>query len=381
MEKAKISGYQLFVLIFLFEMGSALLVPLAGEAKQGAWLVILIATIGGILLFFVYYALFRYYPDQLLTEFVRSILGNFLGRIVAFLYILYFMYLAARVLRDFGETLLTFAYPHVPLFFANAAFIIVVIYAVRKGVEVLARTGELFFVLENLLFMTFILLIIVSGMIHMNNLKPVLEISVLEMGKMAFTKTIFFPFGELIVFLMIFPYLNEPQRLKKIGIAGLAASGIFLSFTMAMNIAVLGVDLTLRSQYPLLTLIQSIEIAGFLERLDVYFLLKLMIGGFIKITVFTYVAVIGTANVFNVKQASRLAYPVGIVILLVSIVIASSYSEHIHEGLGAVPMYIHLPFQIIIPLLLLMIAFFKNRKKTNKHQRQNTELKGGVEER
>lgn len=155
MEKAKISGYQLFVLIFLFEMGSALLVPLAGEAKQAAWLVILIAMIGGFLLFFIYYGLCRYYPEQLLTEFVKHILGNFLGRIVAFLYILYFIYLAARVLRDFGDTLLTFAYPHIPLFVANAAFILVVVYTVRKGIEVLVRTGELFFVLENLLLMTF----------------------------------------------------------------------------------------------------------------------------------------------------------------------------------------------------------------------------------
>ncbi|MFB7637926.1 GerAB/ArcD/ProY family transporter [Peribacillus butanolivorans] len=363
MEKAKISGYQLFVLIFLFEIGSALLVPLAGEAKQGAWLVILIAMIGGFLLFFVYYGLFQYYPDQLLTEYVRHIMGNFLGRIVAFLYILYFMYLAARVLRDLGETLLTFAYPHVPLFFANAAFILVVVYTVRKGIEVLARTGELFFVLENLLFMTFILLIVVSGMIHLNNLKPVFETSGVEMMKMAFTDTIYFPFGEIIVFLMIFPYLNEPQRLKKIGIGGLAASGIFLAFIMALNVAVLGVDLTTRSQYPFLTLIQSIEIAGFLERLDVYFLVKLMIGGFIKISVFSYVAVTGTANVFNIKEPSRLAYPVGFVILLISIVISSSYSEHIHEGLSDVPIYIHLPFQVIIPLLLLILAFFKNRKK------------------
>ncbi|MEC0272659.1 GerAB/ArcD/ProY family transporter [Peribacillus frigoritolerans] len=363
MEKANISGYQLFVLIFLFEMGSALLVPLAGEAKQAAWLVILIAMIGGFLLFFIYYGLFQYYPDQLLTEFVRSILGNFLGRIVAFLYILYFIYLAARVLRDFGETLLTFAYPHIPLFVANAAFILVVVYTVRKGIEVLTRTGELFFVLENLLLMTFFLLIVASGMIHLNNLKPIIEMSGTEMVKMAFTKTIFFPFGEIISFLMIFPYLNEPKRLKKIGISSIAASGIFLAIIMAVNIAVLGVDLTTRSQYPLLSLIQSIEVAGFLERLDVYFLFLLMIGGFIKISVFTYVAVTGTANVFNVKQPSRLAYPVGFVILLSSIIIASSFTEHIHEGLGAVPIYIHLPFQVIIPLLLLIIAFFKNRKR------------------
>ncbi|MCP1493611.1 spore germination protein KB [Peribacillus frigoritolerans] len=363
MEKAKISAYQLFVLIFLFEMGSALLVPLAGEAKQAAWLVILIAMIGGFLLFFIYYGLFQYYPEQLLTEFVKNILGNFLGRIVAFLYILYFIYLSARVLRDFGDTLLTFAYPHIPLFVANAVFILVVVYTVRKGIEVLSRTGELFFVLENLLLMTFFLLIIASGMIHLNNLKPIFEISGTEMVKMAFTKTVFFPFGEIIVFLMIFPYLNEPQRLKKIGIWSLGTSGIFLAIIMAVNISVLGVDLTTRSQYPLLTLIQSIEVAGFLERLDVYFLFLLMIGGFIKICVFTYVAVTGTANVFNVKQPSRLAYPVGIVILLVSIIMASSYTEHIHEGLEAVPNYIHLPFQVIMPLLLLIIAFFKNRKK------------------
>ncbi|YCI75897.1 spore germination protein [Bacillus sp. R1-10] len=378
MEKANISGYQLFVLIFLFEMGSALLVPLAGEAKQAAWLVILIAMIGGFLLFFIYYGLFQYYPDQLLTEFVRSILGNFLGRIVAFLYILYFIYLAARVLRDFGDTLLTFAYPHIPLFAANAAFILVVVYTVRKGVEVLTRTGELFFVLENLLLMTFFLLIVASGMIHLNNLKPVIEMNVTEMVKMAFTKTIFFPFGEIISFLMIFPYLNEPKRLKKIGISSIAAAGIFLAIIMAMNIAVLGVDLTTRSQYPLLSLIQSIEVAGFLERLDVYFLFLLMIGGFIKISVFTYVAVTGTANVFNVKQPSRLAYPVGFVILLSSIIIASSFTEHMHEGLGAVPIYIHLPFQVIIPLLLLIIAFFKNRKK-KEGQHQN-KFQGGVDQ-
>lgn len=378
MEKANISGYQLFVLIFLFEMGSALLVPLAGEAKQAAWLVILIAMIGGFILFFIYYGLFQYYPDQLLTEFVRNILGNFLGRIVAFLYILYFIYLSARVLRDFGDTLLTFAYPHIPLFVANAAFILVVVYTVRKGIEVVTRTGELFFVLENLLLMTFFLLIIASGMIHLNNLKPIFEISGTEMVKMAFTKTVFFPFGEIIAFLMIFPYLNEHKRLKKIGIWSLATSGIFLAVIMAVNVSVLGVDLMTRSQYPLLTLIQSIEVAGFLERLDVYFLFLLMIGGFIKICVFTYVAVTGTANVFNVKQPSRLAYPVGIVILLISIIISSSYTEHIHEGLEAVPNYIHLPFQVIIPLLLLIIAFFKNRKKGKTSTKKS--LKGGVDQ-
>lgn len=45
MEKAKISATQLFILMVLFELGSALLVPLAMRAKQDAWLAILIGML------------------------------------------------------------------------------------------------------------------------------------------------------------------------------------------------------------------------------------------------------------------------------------------------------------------------------------------------
>ncbi len=38
MEKAKISASQLFILMVLFELGTSLLLPVAMEAKQDAWL-------------------------------------------------------------------------------------------------------------------------------------------------------------------------------------------------------------------------------------------------------------------------------------------------------------------------------------------------------
>ena len=364
MEKAKISAYQLFVLIVLFEFGSAVLIPLAIGAKQDAWLAILIAMIGGFFLLFVYFGLYQYYPDQPLTEYVRDIMGNFSGRILAFLYVLYFVYLAARVLRDFGETLLTFAYSDTPLFVANGLFILVVVYTVRKGIEVLARTGELLIVLLSLVVVTFIILIVASGLIQLSNLKPVFEEGGFEVMKTTFTETLYFPFGEIIVFLMIFPYLNQSEKVRKIGLGAMGVSGLFLALTMALNISVLGVELTARSQYPLLLMIQSIEVAGFVERLDVFFMLEVMIGFFFKISVFAYAAVTGTASVFNIKESSQLSYPICVIILLLSIIIASSYAEHIQEGLDVVPLYFHLPFQVIIPIFLLIIAFFKNRKKS-----------------
>jgi len=89
-------------------------------------------------------------------------------------------------------------------------------------------------------------------------------------------------------------------------------SGINLTITMLINISVLGVDLTARSQFPLLSTVQSIQVADFLERLDVFFMLALVIGGFIKISVLLYAAVIGTANLFKIKSPSRTFIPFGL---------------------------------------------------------------------
>ncbi len=214
MEKAKISASQLFILMVLFELGSALLVPLAIRAKQDAWLAILLGMLGSFVLFLVYHKLYTYYPDLLPTEYMQKILGKVMGTVLAFVYILYFMYDAARVLRDFGEMLLTFAYPDTPLFIANALLMLVIIYTIRKGIEVIARSGELLFIFMYILAVAGFILIVTSGLIEFTNLQPVLEEGVLPVLKVACTQTIYFPFAEAMVFTMILPYLKDQKKAK-----------------------------------------------------------------------------------------------------------------------------------------------------------------------
>lgn len=367
LEKAKISTHQLFVLIVLFEFGSAILVPLAIEAKQDAWLAILIGLLGGFCIFLIYHALYSYYPDIPLTEYLQKILGSFMGRILAFLYILYFLYISARVLRDLGELLITAFYPESPLFLMNALMLIVVVYTVRKGIEVLVRTGELIFILIALLGIIGFILISISGSIHISHLQPVLEEGFRPVLKTAFT-TLYFPFGEIIVFTMIFPFLKNPKKAKKTGLLAIGLSGMILALIMALNICVLGVSLLLRTQFPLLTTIQTIELAGFLERLDVTFMLSSVFAGFFKVGVFFYASVEGTASLFKIKESTVLVYPLGLTVLLLSILIASNFSEHVYKGLQVVPLYIHLPFQVVIPAFLLLIAFIKNKKSKDQEE-------------
>ncbi len=357
------SAYQLFTLILLFETGSAVFFPIAVDAKQDAWLATLIAMAGGFCLFFIHYGLYRYYPDLPPTEYVQRLLGSILGKGLAFCYILYFVYTAADILRVCGELLVTIAYPATPLFIINALFILVIVYTVYKGIEVISRTSEVLFVVMCLLLLSGFLLMMISGIIHLENLKPILEEGLSPVIKAAFTDTLYFPFGQIIVFAMIFPYVKEREKVKRTGLWALGMSGLLLALFAAGNISALGVDLASHAQFPLLASIQSIEVAGFLERLDIYFILFVMIGGFLKISICFYVAVMGASHLFQVKHPSRLAYPMGMVVLLASMATASNYTEYDQQWRVVVAPYIDHSFQVIIPVLLLIIAFFKNRKK------------------
>ena len=92
------------------------------------------------------------------------------------------------------------------------------------------------------------------------------------------------------------------------------------------------------------------HIANFIERLDVFYMVILVIGSFITTSLFFYAAVSGTASLFNIEEPSQLCYPLGIVVLLMSHIVASDLQEYLVEGGKYLPYTIHLPFQIGIPI-------------------------------
>jgi len=362
MQKLQISSYQLFILIVLFELGTAVLFGPGASAKQDAWIANLLGLAGGLLLLLVYYRLFTYYPELPLTSYVQKILGKWLGGLIAFFYISYFLYQTARVLRDIGELLVTTIYTNTPLIILNTFMIFTIMYGIYKGFEVIARVGELCFIGVYLLAIVGFFTILFTDILHLENLKPILENGWSPVLKTVLRHTINFPFGEMIVLTMLLPYLNNKKRVLKVCLGGMILSGINITITSVINIAVLGVELFLRSPFPLYNTIRRIELTTFLQRLDIFFILYLIIAGFFKLSVYYYVAVIGAADLFKVKDHSMLIFPLGVVIIIGSMTIASNYSEHIQEGTVIIPYLLHLPFQMIIPVILLIIAFVKGLK-------------------
>ncbi|WP_309247440.1 GerAB/ArcD/ProY family transporter [Priestia megaterium] len=95
-------------------------------------------------------------------------------------------------------------------------------------------------------------------------------------------------------------------------------------------------------------------------------------GGFFKIGLFFYATVLGLSHVFKLKNPSPLVFPIGLVVLFYSLSLTQNYFEHVYEGLKIGPFTLHFPFQIVIPALLLMIAFLRNRKNVQSITVENT---------
>lgn len=359
MEKAKINASELAALMLLFEIGSAVVVGLGMQAKQDAWMAILIGMAVGFILFLIYDYLYRHHSSLSLIGYLQIILGKWVGRAVAFLYIVYFFYIASRVLRDFGAMLLSSTLPLTPMLVVNMIMMLAAVYACTLGIETIGRASEIFLSIVCMLAVLAIFLLTASNVIDWEHLKPSLEHGWKPVLQTVFPQTMTFPFGEIVAFSMLLPYLNNPLHARRLGLVVILISGIVLSFIIAVNISVLTAYNAENATFPLLRTIGKIRLAGFIERLEAIAIVTLIIGGFFKITIFYYAAVKGTLELFQVGTRKELALWLGLPLLVSSEIIADNYTEHIHIGLKLVPLYLHLPFQAGIPLLLLIITWVR----------------------
>ncbi|WP_379971334.1 GerAB/ArcD/ProY family transporter [Ectobacillus sp. sgz5001026] len=362
MDKEKISPFQLFCLMYLFELGSSIVVGVGLQAKQDAWLAILLGMMSGLVLFLIYSYLFFRFPNQTLIGYIPKLVGKYIGIPLSFIYVLYFLYIAARVLRDFGDLLITSTLRQTPLLVVNGLMILLISFGIAKGIEGIGRTSELVFLLISLLGFIGIIVIVFSGIVKIENLLPFFENGWKPILSTVFKQTYTFPFGEMVVFTMILPYLNKPHLGRRVGLFAMLASGIVLSVTIAIEISILGPIAVAANQFPLLETISRVNIANFIQRLDVIVVATLILGVFIKIMIFFYAGFVGVVEIFHLTKKNHITYCIlalSVLILISSIKIASNFTEHIQIGLKWVPLYLHLPLQTGVPLILFIIALIR----------------------
>lgn len=144
-EKGRIT-YKQIILIIMISRGILPITYFPGfvdpPGNQDVWIATILAYPLLLLFPIPLYLLWKRFPDQTIIQHSYTIFGK-AGKLIGILYIWFLIHFTAINLSQFSVFLTAATMPETPLLFFMISMLLVSAYAVRNGLEVLARLSEL----------------------------------------------------------------------------------------------------------------------------------------------------------------------------------------------------------------------------------------------
>lgn len=372
-EEGRISLAQFATLLTAYLIGRSTLIMPVEIARQDGWLAILLGGLCAAGVFLLWLALGLRFQGLSPVDYTRRVLGNFFGIPVVVLYLWFFLHVGAGVARNFGELYATAIMPKTPIvvFIGMLAFLTAL--TVRGGLEVITRLAELllpWLVLSvvGLNILTFA----TPGLMHWEYLEPILGSGWLNVLRGTLLSFIF-PYGEAVVFLIILPFLTQPDRTRPYALGSLGFVTLLLALTHLRNLAVLGPVEIARLNLPSLAAIKLINLGEFLQRLDALAVFIWTFGTFLKTAVLQYTVCLGSAELLGLKDYRPLAFPVTLLMTSLAIIIYENFAQMRSVYSTIYPFYA-LPFTLLLPALTYLAAVVRDlRAEPNKGKKNARE--------
>jgi spore germination protein KB len=362
-EKGKISGSQMAIMMNPAIFATVLLlVPAitAKHARQDMWLSPIWSSLVGFLAVFLAYKLNTLYPQMTLIEYCELILGKVFGKILGAVYLFFYLHITGIIVREYGEFVSGTFLPHTPMLFIFGTMILVCAFAVYGGIEVIGRCSEM--IVPVVLLFYLVLFIMLIKDLNIKNMFPILENGITPslLGSIVPQSW----FSEYILITFFLPYLADQEKGLKWGMISVGSVTFFMVLTNFTSLLLFG-RLTSVLTYPVMIAARYISIAGFLEHLESIVMAIWVAGTFIKITVFYYSLVLGTAQWLKLSDYRPLVFPFGFLLLIFGVWSAHSLQELSHF-LSTTAAFYFLTLQILLPMILLLIAVIRNKMNQSK---------------
>ncbi|WP_240414117.1 GerAB/ArcD/ProY family transporter [Paenibacillus periandrae] len=354
--RVMITNHQMLALVVISTIGaSSLYAPaaLAHYAERDAWYLVLMGGAFGLFNIFVFAWLDRLFPGKNIITISISLLGRWIGSLVAALIIFYLIDVSTWTLREFAEFFIIALDPTTPQVWYMIACALMCSYAVYHGLEVFARVSEIIFIVTLITFIGIYLLLV--NQYHAEYLLPILENGLIQPLKGLMVAISWY--GDLMFISMILKHVRKTEQSSyyAAGAVGLIACILLLS-VMASTL-IFGWRTTSTFTYPSISLIQNIRIFTNIERFDALLIAVWVMSSFIKITVYFWSALQGITDLLRIQHPRMFIVPMAI-----GFVICAKYKVWGLIELAAIydkQAWYFVSFQLFIPTLLLTVALMK----------------------
>jgi len=364
--EAKISNYQLAIMVMGFFYGSTSIANPAMAAKRDAWLAVLLGTLGGILLVTLYLYISKINNGRNLVEILEYCFGKICGKLFCILYILYFLYLSTYNARTFGEFMIAVSYPETPMIVLVSLLIICAVYAARSGLSVIGKTCEVLVPLLPAAVMVVTLSLLNAS--DFTGFKPML----LEVGPVIRSSIdlISNVYGDFVVFIMVLPYTTNTKGRFKATYWAIAAIFVIMFTTSTRNIQLIGPALTDYIRYPSHVAAQMIPGISIDPLVD----MNLLIGGGVKATICLYGCAKIASEIAGIENCKPLIAAFAMIPIVLGFWFFPDAVELYHWAKSMGDSTLSIFPQLLVPIAILIISIIKNRKKKREVRKTPPEL-------
>jgi spore germination protein KB len=353
----RINNLQIYCLLILVTVPSAFLITPAIVTElvsNNSWLAILAASIPATLLILMYiYILSK--SSEPFPEMLVSCLGKVVGKIVGFLYIIMFLAGAAITLGIFISFIGSSIVPDTPLSVYIGLMLLVSYFALKTGLQNIARVSELLILFG--LPLSFIILLI--SLLHNPDFKNLMPIAYISYKTFAYgTYEGFIILSNLVAVLVLAYFSTKREKIPSTLFYVLITYIALIALTAAITIMHFGPDYTDLSTFPIFKLVRGITIGDFIQNIDAAFIALWITGIFGSISVKWFLACYFTQQVFSLRDYRFIAAPSSVALGIMALMSGKNIVQ-LQITLAKVVPVIYSVFYIFIPLILFLILLFK----------------------
>ncbi|KXZ38891.1 spore germination protein [Alkalithermobacter thermoalcaliphilus JW-YL-7 = DSM 7308] len=358
--KEKITTSQAITFLMVCIIGSGTLTlprVLVDEVGGDGLLVLIISTAIMLSLGYCVYKVISYFPNKSFIQIASILLTKPVAYVLSFMYIITYIIFGSVIFRILAEVTKMYMLRNTPTEVIIITMLIVSLYAIRAGIEPVARLSQIFIPLTIIP----IVLVILPELRNadFSNLLPFFQSSPLSLATSV--RNVVFSFAGFEIMLLIGVFLSRPSRGFEIQYKTIIPVGLFYIFIFISSVALFGQVEVTHMLWPTLTLVKLIDIPGaFLQNLDAVVMASWVILIFMSIVLTMYSATIMMTDLLNSKEHSYLVMPLAPIIYFLALYpsnLAQLYDMFSHIAV----IVLETTIIIITPIILYLSLLIKKR--------------------
>ena len=329
--------------------------------KQDSWLIPIIGTIIGIIFTLLIVYILNYHPKLGFSEKLISLFNNPIGSILIIIFCLFCFFMCTLTYLNLNNFIHGQFLSKTPTLAIAIVCIIAIYYILTKGLNTIAKTGNILFFIAMILF--FISFLGLLPFMQIENLKPFLNSKPTNYLE---ALNCFYSFNIVpMLFLTILPKdkINNP-KLKKTLTLSFLLSTFTMFIVMFSTLASFGYELTSLYKYPEFHVLKNISLMGLEARIESILIIQCIFDFFMFTVLAIYFIANSIKSITNFKNINTLYG-----ILCILLVFLTNYFSKYNVFLDDFALkYVHVPitiFSIIFVLLISLKIKFSKKKKTN----------------